>query len=151
MAWVIALAKEEHYNSTMPQSDLCHLLHNLTDLKYECSSLALASLANEWVFSLFKELFHPIIQNCCKLISCRFKLSCLILRAFEVRIWHVSSSSLKKAGLNIIFARMDNISQIIQNRFSCIFGLIQFTKANVNVAEIKIGTKEITIYIGWSL
>lgn len=55
---------------------------------------------------------------------------------------------LKKAGLNIIFARMDNISQIIQNIFSCIFGLIQFTNANVNVAEIKIGTKEITIYIG---
>lgn len=35
---VIALAKEEHYNSTMPQSDLCHLLHNLTDLKYQCSN-----------------------------------------------------------------------------------------------------------------
>lgn len=41
----MALAKEEHYNSTMPQSDLCHLLHNLTDLKYQCGNEGL--LMNE--------------------------------------------------------------------------------------------------------
>lgn len=34
----MTLAEEERYNSTIPQSDLCHLLHNLTDLKYQCAN-----------------------------------------------------------------------------------------------------------------
>lgn len=52
----MALAKEEHYNSTMPQSDLCHLLHNLTDLKYPCGNEV--SLMNECFLYLKSQFSH---------------------------------------------------------------------------------------------